>query len=157
MKLLNTNSYEKGSWVLHSLRSLIGDSLFFRGMARFFQAYRHGNALSSDFARAMTQEAGHDLTWYFRQALLQPGYPVLEVSTAVESGHLVLTLSQRQPRGWGLYRIPNLAVRLDDRTLTVDLHGPITRVATHWDRDQPPRVVQVDPEGWWLIAVKGER
>src|SRR5206468_420885 len=53
MKLLNTNNYQKGAWVLHSLRGLVGDSAFFTGLARYYRAYEHRNALSSDFARVM--------------------------------------------------------------------------------------------------------
>ena len=34
MGMLNTNSYPKGAWVLHSLRGLMGDSAFFAGCAR---------------------------------------------------------------------------------------------------------------------------
>lgn len=157
MKLLNTNSYEKGAWVLHSLRGLMGDAAFFRGLARYFRTYQHRNALSSDFARIMSAEADQDLTWYFRQALLQPGYPVLDVSTELEGGHLLLTIRQVQKRSWRLYRIPNLEVRLDDRVLKVDVHGPMTRLATHWESDRPPAVVEVDPKGWWLVDTKPEK
>ena len=32
MKLLNTNSYQKGGWVLHMLRMELGDSAFFGGV-----------------------------------------------------------------------------------------------------------------------------
>jgi aminopeptidase N len=144
--LLNSNSYQKGSWVLHSLRGLIGDSAFFRGLARFYRAFEHKNALSSDFARVMAEAAGQDLGWFFRQSLTQPGYPVFEVSTEVDGGHLVLTLRQVQKKEWGSYRIPN----------TVDVAGRTTRLATHWSGDAPPRVVEIDPDGWWLLSVRGE-
>jgi aminopeptidase N len=155
--LLNTNSYQKGSWVLHSLRGLLGDTIFFRGLTEYYRTYEHKNALSSDFARVMGRVAGRDLGWYFRQALTQPGYPVLEVQSELEGGHLVLTLRQVQQREWGLYRIPNLEVRLDDRVLRVSLSGRVTRLTTHWAGSSPPARVKVDPEGWWLLKVSGER
>ncbi len=151
MKLLNTNSYEKGSWVLHSLRGLMGDEAFFRGLARYYRTYEHRNALSSDFMRIMSAEAHQDLAWYFRQALLLPGYPVLDVATELDGGHLLLTIRQVQKKSWGLYRMPNLEVRLDDRVLRVDVRGPVTRLATHWESARPPAVVEVDPNGWWLV------
>jgi aminopeptidase N len=157
MKLLNTNSYEKGSWVLHSLRGLMGDEDFFRGLARYYRTYEHRNALSGDFARTMSAEAHQNLTWYFRQALLLPGYPVLDVATELDGGHLLLTIRQVQKKSWGLYRMPNLEVRLDDRILRVDVRGRVTRLATHWESDRPPTVVELDPNGWWLVDVKPER
>jgi len=155
--LLNSNSYEKGAWVLHSLRGLIGDSAFFRGLSRYFEVYRHGNALSSDFARELSRAAGQPLDWFFRQALLQPGYPILEVRTELEGGHLLVTVRQTQKAAWGVYRIPNLRIQLDDRELTVNLTGRVTRLATHWGGSSGPAVVKVDPDGWWLVKVNGER
>ena len=157
MQRLNPNNYQKGSWVLHTLRGLVGDEVFFRGIRRYVRTFEHRNALSDDFAGIMGEEAGRDLTWYFRQALSQPGYPVLEVSTEVEGGHLVISVRQVQKEAWGLFRIPNLEVLVDDRTIAVDLQGALTRVATHWAGDGPPRVVKVDPRGKWLLTVSGER
>jgi aminopeptidase N len=154
--LLNSNSYEKGSWVLHSLRGLIGDQAFFRGLTQYYQKYQHRNTLSSDFAREMGVAAHQDLSWFFRQALTQPGYPILEVKTELDGGHLQLTIRQVQKPAWGLYRLPNLRVRLDDRRLTVNLTGAVTRLATHWESDRLPTQVTVDPEGWWLLK-SGER
>jgi aminopeptidase N len=150
MQLLNTNSYEKGAWVLHSLRGMMGDTAFFRGLSRYFRTYAHGNALSSDFARIMALEAGRDLDWYFRQALTRPGYPVLDATTELDGGHLVLTITQTQPAAWGVYRMPNLTVRLGSRILTVSVSERVTRLVTHWEGDGPPRRVDLDPDGWWL-------
>jgi aminopeptidase N len=61
MGLLNTNNYPKGAWVLHSLREIVGDSAFFRGMRDYYATYRNGNALSDDFARVMSRASGQDL------------------------------------------------------------------------------------------------
>ena len=156
-RLLNANSYQKGAWVLHSLRGLVGDSAFFQGLRRYVSTYLHRNALSADFARIMGAAAGRDLTWYFRQALRQPGYPVLDLDARVEGGHLVVAIRQVQKKSWGLFRIPSLAVRLDDRTVVVDLRGEVTRLVTHWPGPRPPETIVVDPEGWWLLTVNGER
>lgn len=157
MKLLNTNSYQKGAWVLHSLRGLMGDEAFFRGLAQYYRTYQHRNALSSDFARMMALASGKDLGWYFRQALTQPGYPILEASTELDGGHLVLTIRQVQPAAWGLYRMPGLTVRLGARTLTVDVNERVTRVATHWEGGSPPASVEIDPDGWWLLTVTSKQ
>ena len=34
--LLNTNNYQKGAWVLHQLRGVVGDSAFFSGLRRYY-------------------------------------------------------------------------------------------------------------------------
>src|SRR5919112_2198623 len=53
MGLLNSNNYQKGAWVLHQLRGVVGDSELFNGLRRYYATYRDSTALSSDFARVM--------------------------------------------------------------------------------------------------------
>jgi aminopeptidase N len=150
MGLLNTNNYPKGAWVLHTLRGLVGDTTFFRGMRDYYATYRNGNALSSDFARVMSKAAGSDLDWYFLQALTQPGYPVLEVSSRVSGGKLVLALKQVQKPEWGLYRMPGLELLVDGQLVRVDLEGRETTVTLDGFKANPKRI-EVDPNGWWLV------
>jgi aminopeptidase N len=154
MRLLNSNNYPKGGWVLHSLRGLLGDSTFFRGLRRYYRAFEHGTALSSDFAAVMSEAADTDLSWYFEQALTQPGYPVLEVTTTLQAGHATVTLEQVQKPAWGLYRLPNLELRAGGRTMVVPLTERRARTVFHWEGREPPRV-DIDPGGWWLLQVKG--
>jgi aminopeptidase N len=154
--LLNSNNYPKGAWVLHSLRGLIGDSAFFRGIRTYYREHQHGTALSSDFARVMSREAREPLDWYFAQALTQPGYPVIEVKTALEGGHLVIELTQVQKPAWGTFRLPNLEIVLGGRTIAVPMMGRTARTVTHWEGDGQPDVV-VDPKHWWLLEAKSAR
>jgi len=151
--LLNSNNYPKGAWVLHSLRGMMGDSAFFQGLRSYYHASEHGNALSSDFASAMSQAAGVDLDWYFRQALTQPGYPILEVSSQLTEGHAEVTLRQVQKAAWGLYRLPNLTIRVGGRTIPLPVVEATARTLFHWEGDTPP-VVEVDPDAWWLVDVR---
>jgi hypothetical protein len=108
LALLNSNNYQKGAWVLHQLRGFVGDSAFYTGLRRYYTAHQDSTALSADFARIMTETADRDLDWYFRQALLQPGYPMLDIRWGHAGGELALDIRQTQPRAWGSYRIPNL-------------------------------------------------
>ena len=151
--LLNSNNYPKGAWVLHTARGLAGDSAFFRGLRQYFATHRHGNALSADFARVLSKQAGFDLTWYFTQALTQPGYPILEVTSTLEGGHLVIEIAQVQKQHWGRFRIPNLELRVGGRTIKVAMMGGHARTVTHWSGDTAPEI-EVDPNGWWLLDVK---
>jgi len=150
MGLLNSNNYPKGAWVLHSLRGLIGDSAYNRGIRDWYQRYRDSTALSSDLSRVMGQAAGQDLDWYFTQMLTQPGYPRLQVQWKREGKTLVLTLRQLQPAAWGLYRMPHLGVRVDGRMNYADVAGAETVVRLDDVRKDPMEIV-VDPEGWWLL------
>jgi aminopeptidase N len=112
IKLLNANSYQKGAWVLHMLRGLVGDSAFFRGIREYYRVYRDSTAVSEEFQRVMQQTAGRKLDWFFRQWLWQPGYPRLTVQWRYEPAdrRVRLDLAQVQPDAWGGYRLPRLEV-----------------------------------------------
>jgi aminopeptidase N len=150
MALLNTNSYQKGGWVLHQLRGMLGDSVFYAGLRRYYTTYRDSTAVSSDFARVMSAAGGKDLDWYFRQWLTQPGYPILEVRWKHGGKKLTLDITQTQKAEWGAYRIPNLEVLVDDRSVRVDLEGPKTHKVIEGIGRKPKRI-EVDPNGWWLL------
>ena len=156
MGLLNSNNYPKGSWVLHSLRGLIGDSAFRAGIRDWYATYRDSTALSADFARTMSRAAGRDLEWYFTQALTQPGYPKLEVTWRRDGKRLTLTVRQTQPEGWGVYRMPGLIIAVDGKRIPVDVGAREVSVTVDKVR-QDPREIVVDPDGWWLAeaVVKG--
>ncbi len=157
--LLNSNNYQKGAWVLHQLRGLIGDSAFYAGLRRYYATYRDSTALSSDFAKIMTRAAGRDLEWYFRQALTQPGYPMLDLRWQHKGKKVTLEISQTQPAGWGVYRIPALEIRVDGKPVRVDVESRQTRQVID-GISRPPKKVEVHPAGWWLLqtkSVNGER
>jgi len=139
--------------VLHSLRGLVGDSAFFRGLRLWMERGRHRGVLSRDFADLMGEVGGQDLDWYFRQALTQPGYPVIEVTTVHRGDSLAVTLRQVQPGPWGLFRIPSLEVEVDRTRFTVALAGREATVVVPKE-DAGPAEVRVDPNGWWLMDVK---
>jgi aminopeptidase N len=150
MVLLSTNSHQKGAWVLHQLRGIVGDSAFFRGLRRYYTAYRDSSAVSGDFARVMSEAAGKDLDWYFRQALTQPGFPILDVRWKHKGKKLTLDIVQTQKAEWGTYRIPNLELLIDDRPVRVDVEGRKTSKAIEGVNRKPAKV-EVDPNGWWLL------
>jgi aminopeptidase N len=159
MALLNTNSYQKGGWILHQLRGLVGDSAFFAGLRRYYTSYKDSTAISSDFARVMSEAAGKDLDWYFRQSLTQPGYPILDVRLKHGGRKLTLTITQTQKPEWGTYRIPNLELLVDGKPLRVNVTGLKTHQVIEGTGKKPVKV-EVDPNGWWLLktnSVSGER
>jgi aminopeptidase N len=151
--LLNSTNYQKGAWVLHQLRGLVGDSAFYAGLRRYYREYRDSTALSSDFAGIMSQAAGQDLDWYFRQALTQPGYPVLELKWRHGGKKLTLDITQVQNAAWGTYRIPNLVIVVDGKRVKVNVNGKQTHRVIEGISRKPKRI-EVDPDGWWLLHTK---
>jgi aminopeptidase N len=148
--LLDANAYQKGAWVLHQLRGLIGDSAFVGALREYFRVHRHGTAVSADFALAASKVSGKDLEWYFGQSLTQPGYPVLDVRWEHRGDRVTIDIRQTQPPSWGTYRLPGLVLRIDGKDYPVDVSGRRTR-HTLRGFDRAPTRIEVDPAGWWLL------
>ena len=98
MRLLNANSYQKGAWVLHTLRHELGDDIFWKGMRSFYEKYKNKNALTDDFERVMEELSGKDLSGFFHQWLYIPGQPDLKItarpSQREESTEIVIEQTQ---------------------------------------------------------------
>jgi aminopeptidase N len=129
------------------LRRIVGDSVFFAGLKAYQLTYRDSTALTSDFASVMERAAGRDLQSFFRQWLLQPGYPKLYLATHCRGGHLEVEIEQTQPQSWGLWSL-DLPADVAGHRSTVTVRD---RVTTH---TYPScGAVILDPERDFLIEV----
>jgi aminopeptidase N len=71
-------SYYKGACVLHQLRYVLGDSLFFAVLKSYSTdtAYRYKNASIKDFNNKVNSVTGRDFDWFFNAWIYQPNHPV---------------------------------------------------------------------------------
>jgi aminopeptidase N len=69
-------SYDKGAWVVHMLRGVLGDSLFFAGVDAYYNSvYQFGAATTEDFKNVFEQATGQDLDWFFDEWIYGEYYP----------------------------------------------------------------------------------
>ena len=105
-KILNTNSYQKGSWVLHMLRNEIGDEVFWEGIRKYYQKYQNGNALTEDFKNEMESVSSRDLDTFFNEWIFSPGQPDLNVSWSYKKGSKKLLVEFEQIQKESLFIFP---------------------------------------------------
>jgi aminopeptidase N len=100
-KLLNANNYQKGAWVLHMLRSELGDEKFFRGVRLYYDAHKNSIADSEDLRAAFEKASGRDLKDFFARWIYGAGHPRYELSwewkTNTKKVRLVLRQLQTEP------------------------------------------------------------
>lgn len=154
-ELLNDNSYQKGSWVLHMLRRTLGDQKFWRGIRTYFSEYRDGTADTGDFQRVMEEVAGEDLGWFFEQWAFRAGHPILDVTWEYDFSRGTLELEVRQvQRNGARYRFPldigfSLPGESDQIVKTVDVREGVQRFSIPL-RTRPLDVI-LDPACWLLF------
>jgi hypothetical protein len=77
--------YNKGAMVLHMLRRLVGDDVFFRGLRRFYVDARYTKAGTENFRDAMEKESGRSLERFFERWIYNDTLPRVTFSYRVEN------------------------------------------------------------------------
>jgi len=98
MDLLNANSYQKGAWILHMLRTVVGDTIFWKGLRTYYGLYTGKNASTDNFRKVMEDVSGIDLGQFFKQWLYKTGHPLLSVTWNYNASlrSLSVTITQQQ-------------------------------------------------------------
>jgi len=135
-RLLNTNVYEKGGWVLHMLRGEIGTENFWVGIRSYYAKFRNGNATTDDFQFEMEQASGRDLTQFFRQWIYETGHPEIEVEWQVrDDGMVHVQVQQKQEESFvflldigvtlatGESRVERVSVTDRDQSFEITVNG----------------------------------
>jgi aminopeptidase N len=152
--LWGTTVYEKGACVLHMLRHVLTDSVFFAALEAYKLAHEHESATSAQFQQDVEAVCGQSLTWFFDQWIYDVGYPEYEYSwLANDNGgtyDLNLVIDQVQTNG------PVFAMPVDigvsfaggDSLLTLwvdDAHEDTTLSFA-----EAPLGIELDPDNWIL-------
>ncbi|MBD3258397.1 hypothetical protein GF377_08175, partial [candidate division GN15 bacterium] len=79
-------SYDKGAWVVHMLRGVLGDSLFSVGVDAYYNSeHQHGSATTEDFKYVWENATGVELDWFFDDWIYGQYYPRYEFQFLSES------------------------------------------------------------------------
>ena len=110
--IFSTNDvYNKGAWVVHMLRHVMGDEAFFAALAAYRATYQGGSVDTAEFAATMSASFGHDLAWFTDEWVMNPGSPDYEWNWATANvggqDYLKLRIAQQQDLGgYGLCTMP---------------------------------------------------
>ena len=81
--IFNSNrTYSKGATVLHMLRGILGDDLFFRAMKTYVASpsVAYGTAVTEDFQAIMEQVSGRKLDYFFQEWVYGQSFPTYRLS-----------------------------------------------------------------------------
>jgi len=143
--------YNKGAYILHTLRYLIGDVAFFKAlrkmayptpaMEKLKNGYQVRFATTDDFIRIAEQESNMKLDWFFRVYLRQPALPKLVVRKIDGKTEL----SWETPDNFE-FPMP----------VEIELNGKLMRIEMHRGKaliESSASDLKIDPRGWILKTV----
>jgi aminopeptidase N len=139
---------------LHQLRFELGDEVFFAGVRKYFADYRGRAVVTADFQAAMQTVSGRNLSKFFHQWFLEPGYPELSVSSSynAEAGRIEVDVEQvhafadRTPQVFRFEAEIEIADRkggLRSERITIERR----RQSFRFPVEERPRWVLFDPHG----------
>ncbi len=146
MALLNANNYQKGAWVLHMLRSELGDKAFFAGLRIYYQAHQQSTANSGDLRAALEKASGRDLKQFFASWVYGKGHPQYELSWTwlAKTKRVRLTLRQLQPEAAFTNQVP-IELTAGQAKTTVVIQAGLKAVTREFKLSQAPSAIQLDP------------
>lgn len=154
--LLNANSYQKGGWVLHMLRGMLGDTVFFDAIRRYYRRHEHATARTAQLRRALEEASGRELGWFFEQWVFRPGHPRFRVEWHwnAQARQAEVTLEQVQPAEWPTFRLPvTLEFETPDGPVRKSVELDERRETLRFPLPAPPSALRLDPEGWVLKEI----
>lgn len=100
-------TYQKGAWILHMLRNLLGDASFQKGIKTYYAKYFNANATTDQFREEMEKASGKNLKQFFKQWLYQPINPIINANWSFDSKQNQLTIKLEQAQtGDMIYDLP---------------------------------------------------
>jgi aminopeptidase N len=154
-------TYTKGACVVHQLRYVLGDSLFFQTLQAYCSDtnFKYHSATIAGFNAIVNQVTGEDYTWFFDQWIFQPNHPVYENTYNFQNlgnneWKVNFHLKQVQTNA-PFFKMPvEVLVRFTDATdTTFRFMNDVNNQQLSWIFNKEPKVFKFDPDR--QIVLKG--
>jgi aminopeptidase N len=135
--------YNKGAAVLHMLRKLLGDEVFFSGLRRFYLDRRYQKAGTEDLERALEAESGRVLDRFFERWIYGTDIPRIRYSSSIASGSVTVRFEQAAEL---VFDLPVTVTLTYANGRTADIVVPVTEAVVERSipTTEPVRQVQIN-------------
>jgi aminopeptidase N len=129
LDLFDRHLYQKGAVILHHLRKLLGDRLWWKVINHYLTQNAEGSVITQDLATSLEQVTGRNWDWFLAQWIHGGGHPQfkLKAAWADKTGSLDFSILQTQKQ--------------DD--LTAIFRTPV-KVRFVWDDGEETREFEID-------------
>jgi len=151
--------YDKGAWVLHMLRHVVGDSVFFDILQTYYASeYGYADATTEDFKNICESVSGMELDQFFEQWIYGTYFPRYylsyfhEIDSVAGGYYNYLHLRQAQSSPPQVFVMPVDLVfdYFSGPADTVVLYNDVRDSVYIIKTDEMPALISVDPANWIL-------
>ncbi|MBN2601471.1 MAG: T9SS type A sorting domain-containing protein [Candidatus Marinimicrobia bacterium] len=157
--IFNLLVYDKGAWILHMLRGVVGDSVFQDIFPAYREKYYMDVATTEGFKQICEKISGEDLDWFFNQWVYGSGQPDYKIrwgrkKTTANNWQMTLWIDQTQS-ATNLFQMP-MAVKVEfsDRDSMLIITDSLASQSFGFQFSEMPENVFVDPENWILKTIQ---
>ncbi|MFP6765769.1 MAG: M1 family aminopeptidase, partial [Planctomycetaceae bacterium] len=158
--MFDSRAYPKGGWILHMLRSHLGDDDFFRGIQRYGTVYAYQTVETNDLRQIFEKLYGISLERFFHDWTQRPGHPVVLVKSnySAQDNQLKLEISQTQKEE--PFHFPlRIELTMPGNAEPVVFERQMTdrSFTAYLKAEQRPTLIRVDPDVTLLAEIKEEK
>ena len=153
--------YYKGAWVLHMLRGVLGDEVFFECLKQYATDinYKYKHASTKDFQTVCETVSGQDLDYFFEQWIYDEYYPIYNCTYNYDQTNHILNLQLNQSQsqnGWrSVFKMPvKIKIKFNsgpDSTITLWNDQQLQDYQVNLSRQV--HSITIDPEEWILRGI----
>jgi aminopeptidase N len=151
-------SYSKGSWVLHMLRHVVGDDIFFDILKTYYASrHRYATAATEEFQAICENVSGKDLDKFFHQWIYEEGYPLYYISweASENAGTYDIILQIEQKQANSMFWMPlDIAVTTVEGETTLVVTDSLASQNFKFSVNAKPMSIKIDPDNWVLKTVQ---
>lgn len=146
----DSHAYPKGALVLHMLREILSDDLFFRCLGYFLHKHAFQSVETYDFITAVKEVTGQNLEWFFEQNIFRPGHVVFQIKSDWDENRKMLHMEIRQVQDTArgvpfAYQMPvNIGIHTREGNLTRKLWLDERNETVEFPLDEKPLLVRFD-------------
>lgn len=124
------HSYQKGGLAIHSLRTYMGDSLFFGCLRQLLDHYAFQNINSLEFFTYLTQVSGMNLMHFYEDWIHQPGFVDFDIDRLLSRSCGIYEVTVRQ-KGYGTEHLcTDVPVEVTFVSKDRELYTPESQIVT---------------------------
>jgi hypothetical protein len=157
--LLGETVYNKGAWVVHMLRGVVGDSALFEILPAFATdpGRRYGHATTPELISVSETLAGMELDWFFDEWVYGEGRPnyltTWQASDTSGAWEVTVTVEQVQVEP-PVFEMPlQLFFVSGTDSIEMDVYDSTGFLVNTFVLPWEPEKVLLDPRGWVLKAI----
>lgn len=153
--MFDRHSYPKGGRVLHMLRFVLGDDLFWKAIGHYTAKHSYDTVETADLRVAIEEATGQGLNWFFDEWLYRGGHPEYDVSYEWDDAEKLVRIKVRQTQKVNdltpLFRMPiEIGLVTPSQTVTRRVTVAKAEETFSFALDERPLRVLFDPNDWVL-------